>query len=341
MISPLAKAKETLSITEAWSRCGLLGQPKNGMNKSPFRQDSSPSFSIYANGTRWKDFGTDEGGSVVDFVAKAKGLAVPDACKAVIQMAGLPASGNEGSSHQLAPKLPSDNPKPITITWDYVEKIWDEGQEWLVNNPKTQEAIAKWRGWPIHWIETLVESGSIGCPIHKRLRCVAFLVLKPTQDGAVRIGYHLREKKSGGWKFMPNGGTKPYPFFMGCPLSSRLIILEGQWDAVTLAGTAGWLDRHEAWPSDVAVIGMRGANSTGVFMKDWGNMMEKTKPDVLIIRDADTAGETWKTSFAPKLARLAKSVRLFRMAEAKDLNDAYKLNPLTPQDVWEILGANK
>ena len=340
MISPLAKAKERVTIKEAWSRCGLVGQPKEGMNQSPFRQDSSPSFSIYANGTRWKDFGTDEGGSVVDFLAKAKGLNVPDACKAVIQMAGLSTDEIKSNPQELAPKMPSYNPKPLTITWDFVEGIWDDGHDWLVNNPKTQEAIAKWRGWPVHWIETLVESGSIGCPIYRGIRSLAFLVLKPTEDGAVRIGYHLREKQTGRWKFIPYG-TKAYPFFMGCPLSSRLIIVEGQWDGITLAGSAGWLDRHEAWPSDVAVIGMRGANSTGVFMEQWGKMMEMTKPNVLIIRDADTAGETWKTSFAPKLAKLANSVRLFRMAEAKDLNDAYKLNPLTPQDVWEILGAKK
>jgi Toprim-like len=39
--------------------------------RSPFREDNKPSFSVYSSGTKWKDFGTGEGGDVVDFVAHA------------------------------------------------------------------------------------------------------------------------------------------------------------------------------------------------------------------------------------------------------------------------------
>jgi hypothetical protein len=69
--------------------------------------------------------------------------------------------------------------------------------------------------------------------------------------------------------------------------------------------------------------------------------MQKTRPKVLIIRDGDEAGARWKSDFAPKLKELAGSVRLFRLAEAKDLNDSHRNQPLTSDDVWAILGEMK
>lgn len=39
--------------------------------RSPFREDRHPSFSIFDEGRRWKDHGTDESGDVFDFVCKA------------------------------------------------------------------------------------------------------------------------------------------------------------------------------------------------------------------------------------------------------------------------------
>ena len=334
MISPLTLAKDRLTITEAWSRCGLTGQPKVGMNQSPFRKDSNPSFSIYAEGTRWKDFGTGESGSVVDFVAKAQGLSNTDACTAVIRLAG------KGST-QTTSTISAPAPKPATAKrtpppWSSVEAQWEEGHAWLAGNTEMKERMAKWRGWPVHWVERLVESGMLACPIYQEKRCTAFLVMQPTTDGAVKIGFHVR-LKDGSWRFAPSG-IKANPFWFGDLASPRLIILEGQWDAITLAGSAGWLDRHEAWPEDVAVVGIRGATGTDAFMELVAPTIKQTRPEVFIIRDGDEAGERWRSKFAPSIKPLAKRLRLFRMEDAKDLNDAYKTNPLTSEDVWAILG---
>jgi len=333
MISPLSLAKDRLTITEAWSRCGLPGQPKVGMNQSPFRKDSNPSFSIYAEGKRWKDFGTGESGSVVDFVAKAQGLSNTDACTAVIRLAGTEATIT-GST-----VAPVKKPAPAPAPWSSVEAVWEEGRLWLAGNQETKERMALWRGWPVHWIDALIEDGHLACPIYQGGRGTAFLVLRPAGEEAVPVGFHFRNK-DGGWRFAPKG-IKAYPFILGSLHSPRLIILEGQWDAITLAGSAGWLDRHEAWPEDVAVVGIRGANGTGAFMEAVAEIMQKNRPKVLIIRDGDEAGAIWKSVFAPKLKELAGSVRLFRLAEAKDLNDSHRNQPLTSDDVWAILGEMK
>ena len=334
MTSPLALAKERLTITEAWTRCNLTGTPKIGMNHSPFRKDSNPSFSIFSDGRRWKDFGTSESGSVVDFVAMAQGLSVKEACLEVIRLAGTGATYTTNTYRPPAMRVAT--PKPTPPPWSSVEEVWSEGHQWLASNQETREKMANWRGWPVQWIERLVESGMLGCPLYQGKRSTAFLVMEPADEGAERIGFHARIK-DGSWRFAPLG-IRANPFWLGDLRSPRLIVLEGQWDAITLAGSAGWFDRHEAWPEDVAVIGIRGVSGADAFIDLMGGTMKETRPEVLIIRDGDVAGDKWRSSFAPQLKQMAKSLKLFRMEGSKDLNEAHKTNPLTSQDVWAILG---
>lgn len=51
---------------------GLQGEPKASC-RSPFREERSPSFTIYDNGTRWKDHGEQIGGDVVEFIKHGLG----------------------------------------------------------------------------------------------------------------------------------------------------------------------------------------------------------------------------------------------------------------------------
>lgn len=337
MISPLTQAKEILTVPEAWRLLHLPGQPQIGKNHSPFRKDTNPSFSIFAEGKRWKDFGTGESGSVVDFVAKAQGVSAKEACQTVIRLAGTEAT----SSVSTVP--PARPPDPEPAPWSSVEQVWADGVAWLAGSTEMKEQMAKWRGWPVHWIEALVEAGSLGCPLHYRKRGTAFLVLRPEPEAGVPVGYHVRFKNLTGdptWNFIPKGITA-YPFYLGSPKAPRIIITEGQWDAITLAGSAGWLDRHEAWPEEVAVFGIRGAQGHKAFLEAMAETLKETRPEVLVIRDHDEAGDKWRTDFAPQLKEVAGSVRLFRMEGAKDLNESHQTNPLTSEEVWAILGGKK
>lgn len=72
--------KERYRIPVAWRDLGFEGQAGKSCC-SPFREDRCPSFSVYEDGKRWKDHATDEGGDVVDFVARALGGSVPEAFK--------------------------------------------------------------------------------------------------------------------------------------------------------------------------------------------------------------------------------------------------------------------
>jgi len=57
--------------------------------KSPFRQDRSPSFSVFDNSKAWKDHATGEAGDVVSFYQKATGLDFPAALDRLSVMAGV------------------------------------------------------------------------------------------------------------------------------------------------------------------------------------------------------------------------------------------------------------
>lgn len=64
------QARQTLTIPEAWVMLGLPGEPRPTC-KSPFRDERTASFSIHADGKKWKDHGADIGGDVVEFVKHA------------------------------------------------------------------------------------------------------------------------------------------------------------------------------------------------------------------------------------------------------------------------------
>ena len=88
LASPLEVALERLTIPELWRLLDLAGTPKQSC-RSPFREDKTPSFSIYDGGRRWKDHGTDEEGDAADFVAKAHNLSKEDGARKLIEITGV------------------------------------------------------------------------------------------------------------------------------------------------------------------------------------------------------------------------------------------------------------
>jgi hypothetical protein len=76
MNEPLTALKARYSIVQAWPNLGLAGEPAK-ICRSPFPSDhkngdAHPSFSVFADGTRWKNQANGEGGDVFDLVMKAR-----------------------------------------------------------------------------------------------------------------------------------------------------------------------------------------------------------------------------------------------------------------------------
>ncbi len=80
--------KERLLIPEVWLKLNLEGEPAAAC-RSPFREDKNPSFSISKDGRKWKDFGTGQGGDVIDFIAMARQISTAQALKVFLELAGV------------------------------------------------------------------------------------------------------------------------------------------------------------------------------------------------------------------------------------------------------------
>lgn len=90
----IIEAKTRLKIPQVWIQLRLPGKASKSCC-CPWRRDKHPSFSVFADGTRWKDHATGERGDAVDFFEQATGLSHYDACRQFIAMAsgsppGLP-----------------------------------------------------------------------------------------------------------------------------------------------------------------------------------------------------------------------------------------------------------
>ncbi len=85
----ICEAKERLPIPTLWRILMIAGEApsKDGVYRSPFREDGNPSFSIFANGTRFKDHATGESGDAITFYAMARCIENRDAVKEFLNLA--------------------------------------------------------------------------------------------------------------------------------------------------------------------------------------------------------------------------------------------------------------
>jgi hypothetical protein len=142
------------------------------------------------------------------------------------------------------------------------------------------------------------------------------------------------------------------PWAMGDFTSTRfLVIAEGQWDAITFAGAAGWL-WEAGWPAGAAVMGVRGMDGVDVMLAYWSKWLRACAPAVLVLADNDRAGRKWfeyrakeygqlaAPTLADRLrARGAKRVEVstVRPELGKDFNDFYRARKPAAADILKWL----
>lgn len=101
----LAQLKAAYRIGAAWRDLGLPGAPGKCV-PSPFREDRSPSFSLFADGMKAKDFATGESFDVFDFVAKARGCKTAEAIRWVQDRLGISPEPKRNAPAKPGMKLP-------------------------------------------------------------------------------------------------------------------------------------------------------------------------------------------------------------------------------------------
>ncbi len=85
----IQEAKERIRIPDLWRILNITGKAPAPVEvvRSPFRDDTRESFSIFADGKMFKDHGTGEGGDAISFYAMARGIENREAVKEFVAMA--------------------------------------------------------------------------------------------------------------------------------------------------------------------------------------------------------------------------------------------------------------
>jgi DNA primase len=83
----LLEAKDRVRIPDLWREFGYEGEPRKTCF-CPFHKNTrTPAFSVFDDGKAWKCHAGCGGGSVIDFIARAKALSDEDACIEIIKRA--------------------------------------------------------------------------------------------------------------------------------------------------------------------------------------------------------------------------------------------------------------
>jgi hypothetical protein len=266
--------------------------------KSPLRDDRSPSFSVYDNGQRWKDFTTGEGGDVFDLYQAATGV---DASAAFIALRDMTLGGVAViASVKQIPARPEDQKAP------YHPKL--EGLTAI-----DIKELSRLRGIPTEGLQLAVGGGFLWAADYGGQRC--WIITDKTHKV-----YLARRFDGGLWdngaksKTLP-GGQASWPIGVEEAATFPAIALtEGGPDFLAAFGHA-WNSGVE---TRVAPVCMTGAS---VSIPDETLARFKGKR-VRIFIHSDSAGAAAFNKWGSQLYGTAAKLDGFEFeAPAKDLND--------------------
>jgi hypothetical protein len=89
-MASIEELKQRIDLHDLADKLGLERPHSRGNYKSPSHPDESPSLSIFANGTRWKDHSTDEGGTCIDLVMVVEEIPVDEAINRLHELYNIP-----------------------------------------------------------------------------------------------------------------------------------------------------------------------------------------------------------------------------------------------------------
>jgi hypothetical protein len=112
----LQRAIKALSVAFLWAHFGYPERRGNPV-RSPFREDTHPSFSVYDDSRRWKDHGNGERGDSFDFYQRATGQNAKSAFTPFVTLAGLAGEmrANSQKKKSAAPVPTPTDDRPMLI----------------------------------------------------------------------------------------------------------------------------------------------------------------------------------------------------------------------------------
>jgi len=333
--------KETLDLVAVFERDGMVARRVGGnlFVCCPFHNEDSPSCKVTAK--RFKCFGCSEGGDIIDYWMRSRGLQQRDAISELGELAGF-APLPKGVS---APKPPERRKEDETIAPPLsAEQLtaWAKACEKLAKDEGQLARIAQWRGYSAELVRWAAQRGTLGLyPWSGKLR-EAFLVERPAgDDGLEPVSAHIRlapgsrgnPTSKNSWRYDPNGAGS-WPLILGDHRKADyLFMMEGEWDALALVEVMGW---HPEVPPNIAIFGVRGA---GTFLRLLSHYRFKSGVPVIAFCDADNAGSKWREpgGLLDTLKRAGHPVTAFEPSTpGADFNDALR-NGLKRADLLRVL----
>lgn len=329
VLPDLSLLKENFLIEDAWKALNLPGTPAR-VCKSPLREDKNPSFTIYDSGQRWKDWGTDDGGDVIDFIGKACNLSVKDAIAEFRKMAGGDAPTAATTSSTTAPKVRKTNSE---------------------EDARRQHTLA----------ERAAVKASLRLPTESEMQIIADLrkvSLKPVfymvEDGMLKVGqwqnrpvfaiqsgdfFQIRRMDGKPFWKTEKGEPKelnmaePTPAFVGLrnntPTGTRTIVAEGLIELLALIELEIRADdyRREHFPdSDYQPVAFAVAISAHSKINDV--VLESLRcSSIRVIPDNDSAGHKAAQQWTERLHGAGIHIDNRLMPIGKDLGDALPYMP--------------
>ena len=313
----------------------------------------------------------------IEFIIRAAGLEPtpysPGAARRVDKEKREKLFSNRERDWATIPKVEESSLWSAAVEARFVEGLEFEGSD------AQFEKLAESRGWMLSTLLWLLMNNKMAAPALPwgNKRGCAFVVEKPVfkaggvELGLVPVGYHQRWIKRDehglqkNWCFVPYKPTEPktdfqkelkkadqsvpaYPFVMGDLGSARLVVmLEGQWDAISFAAAFDWL--KVGFPVGVCVMGLRGVQGFNPLLAGYGAWLQKHKPLVWFVGDNDAAGKSvlerkdadkinGEPSFVDRLRALGCRVypMFLEVEGCKDFNDIYKAHRPDVADMQKL-----
>ena len=297
------------SIPELWVMLGLPGEPKSsGTMRSPFRDESNPSFSIFDNGHGFKDHGSGDGGDGVEFARVALRTAHVGVRDWWMERSGIDYFDHGDGKASSRPAKAPEPPKRIQWPAELVE-----GTE------ATWKGFSAKLGIPCAATRVAVKAGILRFCRIDGVRCY---VVTDAADRAAEIrrcdGGLFNGKKAYPLKGVDKAWLPGIELVKVTPKSTGIFLTEGPKDYLAaiglysrykreLGGTNSWLP--------AAVLGA-GCSKLHPELVPWFRGRR-----VRMVPDGDDAGDKMGETWKALLLDLGCTVDLVKLPRGKDLFD--------------------
>ena len=300
-----AEAREKYTIPDLWRSFGFEGEPKASC-RSPFREDRTPSFSIFDDGQAFTDHASGEGGDVIEFVRLALG-----GCdhKAVRDWFGE-RLGIDHYDFFAAPKPTKAPEPPKAIQWP---------SELLEGTAATWDAFAARRNLTSSGAWVLVKSGILRFAMIDGAKC---FIVTDNERRAAEIR-RIDGKPFGKSKAFPLPGVDKQwlpgaNLLRGEPQDVAVMLVEGGTDLLTAVDLYVRYRKVHGGANNWQPVALLGG-SCKKLAPECASLIRGRH--VRIVPDADATGDTMRDHWTELFRNLECTVDTVTLPRGTDLTD--------------------